>query len=107
VSRDYLGGLIAAGDKSALAAALDNPVLSAFAARLDASGRSLLHDALDAGREDMVALLIAAGAKAAAADAQGNTPLHLAAARGMTAAAAALVAAGAAVDARTDTGGGL
>jgi ankyrin repeat protein len=104
VSRDYLSGLIAAGDKSALIAALDHPVFSSFATSLDAKGRSLLHDALEAGHEDLTAPLIAAGAKISAQDTQGNTPLHLAAERGMTAAVETLLAAGAAVDARA--GGG-
>lgn len=104
MSRDYLSGLIAAGDKSALADALDNPVFSVFAAGLDDKGRSLLHDALDAGWEDMAAPLIAAGASIRAADPQGNTPLHIAAAKGLTAAAEALLSAGAIIDARA--GGG-
>jgi ankyrin repeat protein len=104
VSRDYLSGLIAAGDKSALLDALDNPVFSSFASGLDSKGRSLLHDALEAGFDDLTAPLMAAGAKISAADPQGNTPLHLAAERGMTAAVQTLLHAGAAVDIRA--GGG-
>jgi len=100
VSRDYLGGLIAAGDKSALRDALDNPVFASFAGGLDDKGRSLLHDALDAGWEDMIAPLITAGAPPQAADENGNTPLHLAAMKGLTAAAEALLNAGVAIDAR-------
>lgn len=104
MSRDYLSGLIAAGDKGALRDALDNPVFSVFAGALDSRGRSLLHDAIEAGWDDMTVPLMAAGAKISAADPQGNTPLHLAAARGMTAVAAALLDAGAEVDVRA--GGG-
>lgn len=100
MSRKYLCGLIAAGDKDGLREALDNPAFAAFAHGTDTDGRSLLHDALAAGWEDVTARLIQSGAPVHTPDAHGQTPLHIAAVQGLTAAAEILIRAGATIDAR-------
>ncbi|MDY0009478.1 MAG: hypothetical protein RBS08_07210, partial [Bdellovibrionales bacterium] len=71
MSRKYLCGLIAAGDKDGLREALDNPAFAAFAHGTDTDGRSLLHDALAAGWEDVTARLIQSGTPVHAPDAHG------------------------------------
>ncbi len=53
--------------------------LIAKGANINASGWSPLHSALDAGRFDIVDLLLAKGADANIRDGEGRTPLHIAA----------------------------
>lgn len=101
MSRGHLRALIAEGDEAALIDALHHPIFSSFAGGRDDKGRSLLHDAIDAGMDRAVRALVAAGADTGA-DRSGVTPLHLAAAQGRTAAAEALLDAGMDVDARTE-----
>lgn len=67
-------------------------------------GATLLHYAASVGREDVVRLLLARGARQLPDDIDESTPLHKAAESGSAAAAAALVLAGALVDARDEAG---
>ncbi|MCC7123990.1 MAG: ankyrin repeat domain-containing protein [Acidobacteria bacterium] len=68
-------------------------------------GMTALHWAAQAGRADLVQMLLAAGANAKATTRLGGyMPLHLASQGGHAATVAALIAAGAAVDERTATG---
>jgi ankyrin repeat protein len=63
-----------------------------------------LHVAAGRGGDEMVDLLLRAGAKAAAADADGNTPLHLAAKNWQTNCLASLIAAHVPLDATNSAG---
>lgn len=87
---------IAAGDTAAVVALLDS---GAAVNGRDELGRTPLHEAVWAGRADMVRLLIARGADVSAPHADGgSTPLDYAAVRGESEIARLLIAAGAAPD---------
>lgn len=105
----------------ALSLLLTAPLVDAVKARNAASVRALLQDGIDVNApegdgatplhwaaygddEELVALLMAAGARAAVRNDLGVTPLHLASANGNLAVATRLLAGGAKAGAATDAG---
>lgn len=73
-------------------------------ATYEADSRTVLHAAAQAGRVEVVQLLIKKGANVNARTSKGCTPLHLAAGYGHAPAAAALLECGASLDATDDQG---
>lgn len=87
-----LFGIIEAGDRDALAAALD---AGAAPGAADRWGKTLLMRAAAAGRDELVALLLERGAPVDDTSAAGNSALMLAAAAGDKALVEQLLTAGA------------
>ena len=70
-------------------------VAAGFVAKSAPDGYTALHMAVHRGREDLTAMLLAAGARSDARDGNSQTPLHLASEHGREAIVRALLAAGA------------
>ncbi|ROT82024.1 Ankyrin repeat and SOCS box protein 2 [Penaeus vannamei] len=93
--------LAGAGDGQALRSALASLPPRA---KKDFLGRHLLHEAAEEGREEVVEILVEAGADVNAKGSEGRTPLHEASSSGQEGVAEILTANGADLNAKTDDG---
>ncbi|XP_069971696.1 poly [ADP-ribose] polymerase tankyrase-2-like isoform X2 [Penaeus vannamei] len=101
VIRSLQRDLAGAGDGQALRSALASLPPRA---KKDFLGRHLLHEAAEEGREEVVEILVEAGADVNAKGSEGRTPLHEASSSGQEGVAEILTANGADLNAKTDDG---